>query len=759
MAIATDEMTLPSAADAPAADAPVATTPTGPPPTRSDGGATDFVESGSRWRIAAAVAASSLAAAVMVGGVFQGASGRIDAGVAAVAGVVLATLSSRIRRPALANLAIVAGIAAIGAALVAITGVQHLSELDRLVSQARTAGSLARPPVAFTPGWVALVGWIMAMLAVTATWVAIVMDRPGVGLLIPLPVAAVAGISIPHHQQVASGIAAVALFAVGLGLLSAEPASADEDRRRSRAHELRRAVRSVPMILVIAGVLIGLSSAHILFPRPFVDPTQQPQAPKTVPLAQVQDRVLFQVQSTIKGPWRIGSLDVYDGQEWELPPYSQNQLASVPSSGIVDRTLSPGVAATFTIFGLSGDVLPGLPNTYGVQTTGPALSYDARSGSIQESNGQLQRGLVYTVVAARLPSAADLIQDHQALPPDVAQFTRIPPPPPGVQNLIDQAPRTSAWAEFDYLRTWILDNVVAVGPGVPVSVTPARVDEMITGKRQGSPFEIVAAQAMLARWIGVPSRIGYGYEGGTDVGTGTLAVRPADGATFVEVYFPGYKWLPIVGTPKEAQASTSSSTQQRTDSSVTPSGNISAQLYLPEVVAPPSVLTQQVRNVVLLVIVVLLVLLAGYVIWPALRKVVIRARRRAAAHAAGPRGRIALAYAELRDLCTDFGFYHPTDSPLLFVERFVDDDEHAQFAWLVTRCLWGDLYDGVDDHLAANAEELSRALRRRMALAQPASLRLVAVFSRLSLRHPYAPEIDEARHTRGEARELVAASR
>jgi hypothetical protein len=78
----------------------------------------------------------------------------------------------------------------------------------------------------------------------------------------------------------------------------------------------------------------------------------------------------------------------------------------------------------------------------------------------------------------------------------------------------------------------------------------------------------------------------------------------------------------------------------------------------------------------------------------------------------------------------------------MFLERFVEDDEHTEFAWLVTRALWGDLDDDLADDIADIAEELSRTMRRRLAQAQPATLRTVAVISRISMRYPYAPETD-----------------
>ena len=65
-------------------------------------------------------------------------------------------------------------------------------------------------------------------------------------------------------------------------------------------------------------------------------------------------------------------------------------------------------------------------------------------------------------------------------------------------------------------------------------------------------------------------------------------------------------------------------------------------------------------------------------------------------------------------LCTDYGYRTPGDTPLMFLDRFTDDAEHTELAWLVTRCLWGDRQHDVDDLTASACEELSRALRRRL---------------------------------------------
>jgi hypothetical protein len=566
----------------------------------------------------------------------------------------------------------------------------------------------------------------------------------------------IAAISVPKGSAVASGLVCLVLFAISLGVLSSAQNLGDDEQKVPLSFELRRAARSVPLLAGVTAALFFLSQSNLLFPPPIIDPTQEPQKPKTIPLSEVEDRVLFEVSDTsITGPWRIGSLDVYDGKDWRLPPFSENQLDPVPTSGIVNDELTAGVKATFTIAGLGGAVLPGLPNIVGVVAEGPRLAYDERNGNIRVDQGQIETGLVYTVTAAALPSIGDLqALGEPTFPASVDRFKEIPEPaPPAVQDLLrEAAAKENLWDRFDFLRQHVLSEVTAAGAGTPVSVPPERVQDMLAGTKEGTPYEIVAAQAMLARWAGVPSRIGYGFDQGELI-EGRTQVRPKHGATFLEVFFPGFGWLPVIGTPEKAKPTVGSDGQQQTNTNVLPSDDIQVQLYLPVVLPIGSLAAQQVIRILVIGLPILFALVLAYLLWPLAKKGLVRSRRRNRAVEAGPRARIATAYAEFRDLATDFGYRYDADTPLMFLDRLVDDAEHTELAWLVTRALFGDLRDelGPDDVTAA--EELSRALRKRLAQAHPFTVRVVAQLSRLSLRHPYVPEPHQP--TRKERRHAV----
>lgn len=693
-------------------------------------------------RFAVAVGFSSLAAAVMVGGVFIGvASPRIWAAIGAILGIVLAILAQKIKRPTPMHLVIFAGVFLIGLILVLPTGFSNVLDVADHARESASSGDVLRPPVPFTSGWRAIVGWLMGGLGFASAWVAVEVRRPALALLLPLPVVAITAVSVPENAQLPSGIVSLVLFAVSLGVLSGADIGGEAERRISIAYEIRRGLRALPMIAAITGGLIVLAQAKLLFPPPLYDPTQEARRPKAVPISEVEDRVLFRTKSGISGPWRMGTLDVYDGKDWRLPPFAQSKLVEVPRSGVVDSDLIPGIKATFQIVGLEGAVLPGLPNTVGMVAEGPKLAYDHRTGNIRLAQGAIRSGLEYTVVAAVIPTVEVLQGVNEQFPKEVESFLEIPEPPPAVKELLAQAPTTSLWQKMDFVRQTFLSTVVSKGSGVPVSVPPSRVQDMLAGSKEGTPFEIVAAQAMLARWAGVPSRIGYGYDGGEQAGD-FLEVRPKHGASFLEVYFPTFKWLPVIGTPVQAKTSIGTDPQQF-NPNVIASDEVAVKLFIPFALDSKTYLYAQVQRAILVLLPIVAVGLIAFYGWPAVRKASLRYRRRVWAARAGPAQRIAVAYAEWRDLATDFGYRHETDTPLMFLDRVVEDEEHRELAWLVTRGLWGDLQGAVGPAEADAAEELSRSLKKRLSQAHSGTLRGIAAVSRLSLRYPFAPRLGQ----------------
>jgi hypothetical protein len=246
-------------------------------------------------------------------------------------------------------------------------------------------------------------------------------------------------------------------------------------------------------------------------------------------------------------------------------------------------------------------------------------------------------------------------------------------------------------------------------------------------------------QALLARWVGIPSRIGYGFDGGQKVGS-RLEVHPRDGAVFPEVYFARAGWIPVIGIPSKAKVTDATSRVQQFRKGVLPSEDIAVTIFRPVELAGNSRFFARARQAALFVLAILALLGLIYLLYPVAQKTVRRARRRTEARDAGAPARIALAYAEWRDMLTDYGYSYESDTPLMLLRRFPRDEEHNQLAWLVTRSMWGDLRDDITDDMAADAEELARSLRRRLTDAHTIAVRWVAGVSRTSVRSPYLIE-------------------
>jgi hypothetical protein len=165
------------------------------------------------------------------------------------------------------------------------------------------------------------------------------------------------------------------------------------------------------------------------------------------------------------------------------------------------------------------------------------------------------------------------------------------------------------------------------------------------------------------------------------------------------------------------------------------------EVFVPVELRNPRLLFEQVRAVLIQLAPFAVAVLVAILSMPFLYKALRRRRRERWADAAGPRQRIAVAYAELRDAATDLSVGDPFATPLEYLSRVVDDPEHTELAWLVSRAMYGDLAAEVTDADADAAEVMSASLRRRLRQAQSPQVRLVAALSKGSLQKPFTDEV------------------
>jgi len=604
------------------------------------------------------------------------------------------------------------------------------------IGEALRGGGLSQPPVAFDPGWRFLLVAVAVLLGSAATALALAFARPRLAVAAGGALAAATLLTQPANAEVVSVVGAVGLLA---GALAAGYTAVETTARRFELYRLGRAALAV---VVLGGALVVIGHLDALFPATHRRQVVPPHRPESAPSE--RDRVLFRVDASEARPWRLGVLDGYDGRAWLTPPYDTDRFRAVRGDGRVSgaNATSGSERVSFRVADLGGHVLPaaaGLTRVTGVR----GAAVDPRTGVVRVA-AHVVRHVRYTIELARPPTGDELAAAPDP-PAAMRPFLRAPRPPAAVAELVTAAQQgagaTSGFARLQAVRTAYYSQVVAAGPGTPHDVTPSRVAQMLRGD-PASPFEITAGEALLARWAGIPSRIGYGWFGGTAT-TGGFEVRPIHGATWLEAWFRGYGWVPIVGRPPQARASLSRN-RKNPDAAVRPSDRLALTVYVPVRLHTVQAVYTVARYWTVRALGVIAAVAALVLSVPALRRVVRRRRRARWARAHGGPERVAVAYAELRDTATDLGVGATVLTPIEMTAVVGDDDEHEQLAWLVTRALWGDLRRDLHDRDVVVCEQLARSVGRRLRKGQALSTRLSAYVSRASLRDPYSADVPGA---------------
>lgn len=706
--------------------------------------------------VCAAAFLSAAAAGIVCGGIFAGVLPRLVAVAATGVGAGLIWVSTRVRRPSTVQFAVPVVAVVSGALLVMPDSTGGTANLPSLVAEALQAGGISQPPVPFDPGWRFLLVVAMTLLAAAAAALAVGLNRSKVAVFLPVPVVFGGLAAQPDDASIVTTLAALALV---VGALTVSfGAELRREGATSSGFELRRFAKGAVALAGLVLVLAAMTRVGALFPAPDEDQVVPPKRPSPSPAE--PDRELFTVAADRKLPWRVGVLDGYDGEAWLTPPFDTSRFVEVPDGepirvageaatreGVVTAPARPGtptagesetVTATFTITDVRGHVVPTPANPTSVDRGRTDIEFDPRTQTLRLPDERAPRGMSYTVVAPNPPHAADLV-GAPAPPASMQTYLDVPAPPPEVVDLLNRAPAADDFTRLQFVRQKLYEVVVAKGTGQPTPVPPERVAELLAGV-PGTPFEITATEALLARWVGVPSRIGFGYFGGDEKDEGRASIRPRHAGTWLEVYFEGYSWVPIVGTPPRAQGSLDAA-QQNANSAIRPTDNLTLPAYVPMRAPTIQLLYVLVQYWVARTVPYIVLALLTVWLYPGALKIVRRMRRRRWARQGEPADRVRVAYAEFRDVVADYNVGSASLTPLELVDVFESDVEHRELAWLVTRALWGDLYRDLRDEDIEAAEEMARSMTGRLRSVQPVTARALAFASRASLRRPFSDEM------------------
>jgi hypothetical protein len=365
------------------------------------------------------------------------------------------------------------------------------------------------------------------------------------------------------------------------------------------ARSFRAIGAGVPLLACLVAVAVAVGSLLPFASTPYdvrqlvAQPPQRPLSGVS-PLDQVSAwlqnpyRELFTVKSTAEANWRLAVLDRFDGVTWTA------SAGYLPTGGRVPGEAGPGardvVEQQITLQKLSGPWLPAADRPQQVTglaptdfTTGSgSTDFTTGSGSTAGSApstglmadpvtgglalaGSEREGVSYRVVSGiRRYSAAELREAVPAADPAALALPNGPDgrTPPQRAKLSDLARKATAGATNPmqqavrlaaYLRKLAVYDVNS-----PPGHSYRSIQFFLTTAKKGTTEQFAASYAMLARSLGLPSRVVVGFGPGKSQGGGVRQVLAGDVLAWAEVEFKGLGWVPFYPTPARSHAGGSS---------------------------------------------------------------------------------------------------------------------------------------------------------------------------------------------------------
>ncbi|SDS08364.1 Transglutaminase-like superfamily protein [Friedmanniella luteola] len=569
-----------------------------------------------------------------------------------------------------------------------------------------------------------------------------------------------------------TGVTSFLLVALGyLGVLVADGLNSSGRWTRGLSRDTAESIGATPVVwraaaligvpalvgtLLLGGLLPTLSLPGFGFgsgtggngPLQLTDPALDLRRNLNQP--QDQEVITYQTSESSGVYLRLASLPQFDAGGWSSVPIRLNSGTDLPAvPGLTDQPDElRSTRITVKDFRSQYLPLPYAPRSF--QAEGD-WRYDANSLTVVngENEAQALADLSYSVQSVDLaPSREQLEGAIAGTPLDDAITDAIPEDLP--QDLIDlsrkvtegaDSPADQAAAIQTYLRgsTFTYSTEPLPGSGYRA------LQNFLLRDRRGYCEQFAASMAMMARVVGIPSRVSVGFLPGQREGN-SWRVSIRDMHAWPELYFSGYGWVRFEPTPGSVTGSAPPWTLQGADDpsdsasaepTAAPSASTAAPTAAPQdvpadqqgtgdtAVGFPWARTLLGSGIGLLALVVLAL--------PA----TVRLRRRSARLAGDQLGdeQVEAAWAEIRDTVLDHGGTWPSGSPHAIGRQLgdrLDAEESAamgQVATLVERSRYARTLDADTATLPALTHEIRRGIvaplsrrRRLLGLLVPRSL-------------------------------------
>ncbi|HEY8480113.1 MAG TPA: DUF3488 and transglutaminase-like domain-containing protein [Spirillospora sp.] len=256
---------------------------------------------------------------------------------------------------------------------------------------------------------------------------------------------------------------------------------------------------------------------------------------------------------------RLYALDRFDGDRWTYSPLQSSsrdritgdELPSPPGlTNAPYRRVTTRVEVRPEVRNMTFLPVPYAPSKVSIKGDWRVHDASLMIYSLRDSAG----GRSYTVESLRVEPTAEQLAAAGNYPTEVvSRYTAVPRNIPlQVRRLAQTITEgsTTALAQAVKLQRWFTqDGGFTYDLSAPAPQHGSDLVDFLLHSKRGYCEQFAASMALMARIIGIPSRVAMGYTPGTQVRPGEWVVRSRDAHAWPELYFQGTGWVRFEPTP------------------------------------------------------------------------------------------------------------------------------------------------------------------------------------------------------------------
>jgi len=303
-----------------------------------------------------------------------------------------------------------------------------------------------------------------------------------------------------------------------------------------------------------AGDGSGSAGAGVGFPDPNTRLSQELKMTQAAPV------LIYTTKAATPDYLQVYVLDELTDDGWHIFGQPESLAPADPRlpapPGLTSATSVTPVTTSVEINPNVGpDELGALPVPYpAVTVSAPGTARADRSTLMVLDPVVALGGLKYSVTSLSESPSQQQLNATPSPPSDITE--RYLPVPaaynalvPLARSVVSKAGAKTPFEEAVALQNWLSGGAFKYTLNAPTVLDARGLEQFLTDSKAGYCQQFSFAMAVLARLLGIPSRVAYGFTSGTSIGDNEWLVTTHDAHAWPELYFQGAGWLRFEPTP------------------------------------------------------------------------------------------------------------------------------------------------------------------------------------------------------------------